>query len=51
MQQLTCSLASANGSAAAKALGMHIKRLTLIAQENGFNFADTSKSHQREALS
>ena len=28
-------------SAAAKNLGMHIKRVTLIAQENGFKFADT----------
>ena len=28
-------------SVAAKNLGMHIKRVTLIAQENGFKFADT----------
>lgn len=28
-------------SVAAKNLGMHIKRITLIAQENGFKFADT----------
>ncbi|CRM71153.1 hypothetical protein [Pseudomonas sp. 25 E 4] len=28
-------------SAAAKNLGMHIKRVTLIAQENGFKFAET----------
>lgn len=28
-------------SEAAKNLGMHIKRVTLIAQENGFKFADT----------
>ena len=28
-------------SVAAKSLGMHIKRVTLIAQENGFKFADT----------
>ena len=27
-------------SMAAKNLGMHIKRVTLIAQENGFKFAD-----------
>lgn len=27
-------------SVAAKNLGMHIKRVTLIAQENGFKFAD-----------
>ena len=28
-------------SVAAKNLGIHIKRVTLIAQENGFKFADT----------
>lgn len=28
-------------SVAAKNLGMHIKRLKLIAEENGFKFADT----------
>lgn len=28
-------------SVAAKNLGMHIKRVLLIAQENGFKFADT----------
>lgn len=28
-------------SVAAKNLGMHIKRVTLIAQENGFRFADS----------
>ncbi|MFK3605960.1 hypothetical protein RBC47_20930 [Pseudomonas fluorescens] len=28
-------------SVAAKNLGMHIKRVMLIAQENGFKFADT----------
>ncbi|KRA06215.1 hypothetical protein ASD70_15050 [Pseudomonas sp. Root569] len=28
-------------SMAAKNLGIHIKRVTLIAQENGFKFADT----------
>ncbi|WEJ03544.1 hypothetical protein N2A98_15440 [Pseudomonas sp. FJ2-5-13] len=28
-------------SVTAKNLGMHIKRVTLIAQENGFKFADT----------
>lgn len=28
-------------SVAAKSLGMHIKRLKLIAEENGFTFADT----------
>ena len=28
-------------SVAAKNLGMHIKRVTLIAQENGFKFADS----------
>ncbi|MFL1475428.1 hypothetical protein [Pseudomonas grimontii] len=28
-------------SVAAKNLGMHIKRVTLIAQENSFKFADT----------
>lgn len=28
-------------SVAAKNLGMHIKRVTLIAHENGFKFADT----------
>ena len=28
-------------SVAAKSLGMHIKRLKLIAEENGFKFADT----------
>ncbi|WP_218165347.1 hypothetical protein [Pseudomonas agarici] len=28
-------------SQAAKSLGIHIKRVTLIAQENGFKFADT----------
>ena len=28
-------------SVAAKNLGMHIKRVTLIAQEKGFKFADT----------
>lgn len=28
-------------SVAAKNLGMHIKRVTLIAQENGFRFANT----------
>jgi hypothetical protein len=28
-------------SVAAKNLCMHIKRVTLIAQENGFKFADT----------
>lgn len=28
-------------SVAAKTLGMHIKRVTLIAQENGFKFADS----------
>ncbi|WP_282390130.1 hypothetical protein [Pseudomonas sp. PS01296] len=28
-------------SVAANNLGMHIKRVTLIAQENGFKFADT----------
>ena len=29
-------------SVAAKNLGMHIKRVMLIAQENGFKFADTA---------
>ncbi|MFY0750166.1 hypothetical protein [Pseudomonas sp. NFX5] len=33
--------AGATAAEAAKATGMHVKRAKLIAQENGFKFADT----------